>query len=428
MRPVHRDGADPLLAAVDLVWPAPVPAGPRRRGTGAAELVMVPNRRDPRMLLPAGRRAGAAAALRWGAGDHVPAQLLVAALIGTGLDRLVLRDRLWVCRAGSLVEQLGELLGEPVVVGLRTGAVRANRKPVLQALRPDGTVLAYAKIGRSALTDALVGTEQAALELLARRPVPGLSIPRLLGRFSWLGSPVLVVSALPVPRLRSTRSVPPSAELVRGVAGLCPGAAELTQAPFWVALGQGLAALAAEPEQVQTRLGVAAPERPPLRPGDGEVPALPALVEAASVLARRLAGTELALGAWHGDWTRWNSARHGSRLLLWDWERFAGGVPVGFDALHHRLSTLRFDHRLPVRAACLRLHAEAPALLHGLPCGQAHPHDLAVLYLLTLAGRYATDGTAQDGHLVRRNAALIAGSVLELVGTGAGTLAGREAT
>jgi hypothetical protein len=45
----------------------------------------------------------------------------------------------------------------------------------------------------------------------------------------------------------------------------------------------------------------------------------------------------LDFGAWHGDWTPWNMAWHRGVLRLWDWERFARGVPDGFDLLHYRL-------------------------------------------------------------------------------------------
>ena len=47
--------------------------------------------------------------------------------------------------------------------------------------------------------------------------------------------------------------------------------------------------------------------------------------------------TRLAFGSWHGDWTPWNMAFSGGRVLVWDWERFENGVPVGFDAVHYQL-------------------------------------------------------------------------------------------
>ena len=51
----------------------------------------------------------------------------------------------------------------------------------------------------------------------------------------------------------------------------------------------------------------------------------------------RAGDMSLAMGSWHGDWTPWNMASTSAGLLLWDWERFTEGVPLGFDALHYRL-------------------------------------------------------------------------------------------
>jgi hypothetical protein len=57
----------------------------------------------------------------------------------------------------------------------------------------------------------------------------------------------------------------------------------------------------------------------------------------------RYGNVELTLGAWHGDWTPWNMAWDGTQVLLWDFERFATGVPVGFDLVHYRLQVVLRD-------------------------------------------------------------------------------------
>ena len=44
-------------------------------------------------------------------------------------------------------------------------------------------------------------------------------------------------------------------------------------------------------------------------------------------------------------------ARHGDEVLLWDWEHYEEGVPVGFDALHFRGQQLRNAERKPSTAA-----------------------------------------------------------------------------
>ena len=47
---------------------------------------------------------------------------------------------------------------------------------------------------------------------------------------------------------------------------------------------------------------------------------------------------DLAVGAWHGDWTSWNCLSRSGQLSVWDWERFAHSVPAGFDRLHYFLN------------------------------------------------------------------------------------------
>ena len=49
---------------------------------------------------------------------------------------------------------------------MHLGAARANRKPVLQLLTPDGETVGFAKIGVSPLTSSLVWAERDALTLL----------------------------------------------------------------------------------------------------------------------------------------------------------------------------------------------------------------------------------------------------------------------
>ena len=62
-----------------------------------------------------------------------------------------------------------------MVVSLRIGPPRANRKPVLELLSPGGEVLGFAKVGVTGLTRELVRAEAAALDVLGagRADPPG---------------------------------------------------------------------------------------------------------------------------------------------------------------------------------------------------------------------------------------------------------------
>ncbi|HWB38198.1 MAG TPA: hypothetical protein VHA75_19440 [Rugosimonospora sp.] len=78
-------------------------------------------------------------------------------------------------------------------------------------------------------------------------------------------------------------------------------------------------------------------------------------------------------------------------LLVWDWDRFASGVPVGFDALHYALHE-RMRHTPDAAAAVADLLERAPALLEEFDVtGPVAPRVTALLYLIDLATRYLED-------------------------------------
>jgi hypothetical protein len=89
-------------------------------------------------------------------------------------------------------------------------------------------------------------------------------------------------------------------------------------------------------------------------------------------------------------------------LLVWDWERFTAGVPVGFDALHHELQariaagpSAAGDRAAAAVTATL---ARADTLL--APFGvtdDAAARVTGLLYLIDLAARYLDDRQAEAG-------------------------------
>jgi hypothetical protein len=83
-------------------------------------------------------------------------------------------------------------------------------------------------------------------------------------------------------------------------------------------------------------------------------------------------------------------------LLVWDWERFAQGVPLGFDAVHHDLQG-RIQRSGDAAAAVEATVRAAGELLapFGVP-GPARELT-ALLYLVDLAVRYLTDRQAEAG-------------------------------
>jgi len=376
-----RDRAGYLRSVGTLLWPPPAAMLPGRacRGGPDSELIAVPGLRDPRLLVPGGRLAGAAVVRGSGKPESALTRLAGPALgasLRAGLGGLVLRDRLVIRRpagAQTIESHLSAVVGQRVEVGLRIGAPRANRKPVLLLVTPAGQIAGYAKVGVDELTARLVLAEYGALIRLASLPLAGIEVPQVQAVGRWRGLTVLVLTPLPAWRKRCRVG---QARLAAAMAELAGSAgtevAVLAASGYW----QGLTA----------RLTAA---------GDGQEQA--ALHAALDRIAGLAGGTALSFGAWHGDWTPWNMAATRGGLLLWDWERFGDCVPLGFDALHYWLARQvapgRADPALAA-AGCVR---NAPALLS--PFGVAGPQArlTALAYLADLSVRYLADRQEQAG-------------------------------
>jgi hypothetical protein len=379
-----------LWDVAPALWPAPhvtsLDRAPRDRpATHVEEFLLLPSSRRPRLLTPTGRRAAAAVVRHHGEGRGRSGRALAATLslgLRAGLGSLLWRERLRVSTpvAGStgpavrtLAGHLSDVLGRHVVMGMHLGRPRANRKPVLQLLTPDGRTLAYAKLGVDDLTDSLVQAEVSALGDLAGRGMRLVCVPELLHAGRWHGHELLVQSALPVWELRRPlpveRLIAAAAEI--SALGRVNGVV-LGGSPFWAELTDRVHAL----------------------PSGEPAERLTGLVHRLGAVARTV---PVSLGGAHGDWAPWNMASVSDRLLVWDWERFRHHVPVGFDLLHHAL-----QHDLVVRAddpagAAHRLVDDAAARL--APLGQA-PHTALVtasLYLADLAARYLADHQLEAG-------------------------------
>jgi hypothetical protein len=301
--------------AVARLWPD-AEIGHGRSPRAVREFVFLPSADRPRLLLPAGLPAAAAAALRRYSHDLGTRQRVTRALTATavraGLADRVLRDRLHVTGDGESIEdRLGELLGRTVVVSVGLGSARANRKPILHVLTPRGEPVAFVKVGDTATARELVAGEATALERLAGRSFATLRIPRVLHHGEWRGLDLLVLTPLPTGALslRSRRGAP--VEAIRELIGP-PHRLPLTTSTFWGRFGE----IPIEDPDQRKRF-----------------------TDAAGRIGETYGGDEVGFGSWHGDWTPWNMAWHGGRVQLWDWERFDPDVPAGLDLLHYRLQT-----------------------------------------------------------------------------------------
>jgi hypothetical protein len=364
-----------LLDVSDLLWPAtdaqPLAAGATRR---PRTLRAVPSARAPSLLLPRERAAAAAAVRAYGGHGtflNRARTRATAVLFSLGLAPLAFRDTLTVDDGEhSVAAELTRILGRAVRVAVRGGPARANRKPVLAVLDADGALLAFAKVGTTPLAQDLVRVEGAALERLAPRLGDVVRIPRVLHQGAWRDMNLLVQEALPT---RSAQPVPAPQFLA---AAAQVGRALGTTEAAW--------ATSEHADVVRDRL-----EHSPESPLTTEL--------AAAVAALSADALPLELGCWHGDWTAWNCAAAGDRVLVWDWERFATGVPVGFDVLHFGLQSDLARSAGPSLELAQALLRQAPDRLAPLGVHPDAAHRTALAYLIEIATRYHADGQADAG-------------------------------
>jgi hypothetical protein len=131
----------------------------------------------------------------------------------------------------------------------------------------------------------------------------------------------------------------------------------------------------------------------------GRIDALsdPALAERMAAALHRVARGSLQFGTWHGDWTDWNTAAGDRTVLVWDWERLAAPVPIGFDAVHHAAQPALVRASGPTEEHAAELLRRGADLLEPFGVPAAEASTVVALYLLELGTRYATDGQLASG-------------------------------
>jgi hypothetical protein len=386
-----------LVATAQTLWPPPATAALVRgthRESGhrvVREFAFLPNAQRPRLIVPVGMPAAAAAAMRRYSqalsGKERYGRAVLALALRSGLGERLLTDRVRISVRGgdevglrSVEDVLGDALGEPVVVSLGLGNRRANQKPVLHVLTPTGRTRAFVKVGDNDMARALVRGEADALLQVAALPLTLVTPPKVLGLTRWNGLDLLMLSPLSNSAQGGGpgKDEPPYAAIAElaGAAGVESG--PLARSSYWG----------------RTRAGVAAVNDP-------DVAAL--LGAVVDSVGRQHGGTEFRYGLWHGDFTPWNLRRRGEKIVLWDWERFSFDIPLGFDALHYR-QALESARLGDANAATRRLaqHARADLVRVGVP-GELASATLT-LYLLELCSRFLLAAQEKTGEPLRARA------------------------
>lgn len=359
-----------LLGTARVVWPGTDRTAIVRTGRparGARDYVVLPSASSPRWLLPAGAPHTAGALEGQGSGPtrRLAARGLALAHRTGIIHRLPLRRlRVLDSEENSLVGLLREALGD-VDVAVRLAAWDHARGLVVRIFDTTGGTVAFGRMGIDDHGEAAVRAERHGLERAAGLCLRSVVLPAVLGSHDWRGRDVLLVTPLtPFGRQPPASEIPVTAMLELANAG---GArtASLLGSGWWSSVLDRIAGV--------------------------EVTRLRAELDSARRALESAGEVHVPLGAWHGDWTPWNMAWRGPRVLLWDWEHFAEDVPVGFDLLHHAAQHARVSQGTDVATErAWRTLADALLREHvGLAGADA---DLVVLaYLLEVNLRYVLD-------------------------------------
>jgi hypothetical protein len=389
-------GSDPRVVARRRGQPAP--AGFTRVEADLA----LPRAANPRLLVPLGSPRAAATALARNHDATSKKARLARAAIGAGFrigltQRVADRVDVFADPALSAAERPQCLLTEHLraVFGRRDlemavilGVPRLNRKPVLQVLASDGTVVGYVKAAWNDLTAGLVGNEARVLAHLAEAGPTTFVPPALVAAGPWGELELICASALPnAERPDAAQVFDPPMAVIAEIAGLWGrSTARLADSPYWAGVRERLA-----------------------QQGGSDV-----LVKAVDWIEQHHGDGEMAFGAWHGDFTPWNMARtaspgKNSATYLWDWER-AAPAPAGLDLLHFLFQTqCRFGGGTPERSVEI-CSERTPSLLPSLEVPLDSERALWLVYRLELLFRYEE---AREAGVLARPSKIHAG-ILEM--------------
>lgn len=377
--PLGSSGRAAQLAdSLDLLWPGSTVVTTRSRE--GEQYVLLPSRTRPTLMAPRRPRTAAAASLRnFKASGTRRTQVLLGTLaLGARVGLLdVLPSRTSLNPPGgsdgSIRDHLRDVLADRgITVALQTSPPRANRKPVLQVVSAGGHTIAFVKVGINDLTSALVRAEGEALARVGRADLRYVVPPRLLHRGTWQGLEILVQSALPRSSGQKLESSLVSNAMVE-VSGIDAGEVGPSGDPYLADLGIRVAAL---PESSASAALQAA-----LR--DLQEPDADA--------------TPPSVGSWHGDWTPWNMSIRDGLAQVWDWERFASGVPLGYDRLHFEVQGAIVRDGRSAGTSVRDMVDGAPTLLAPFEAPSELATRTALLYLVEIGSRYLHDRQEEAG-------------------------------
>jgi hypothetical protein len=382
----ERSTRDELHWILPILWGGLPQVASERPSDNAEPYLIFPSALRSHLLVPLLSRRAASRSIRQYT-DATPVKQRVArGLLGAGLrlglTQLLLRDRCEVPAPEGqsilpLKAYLRSILDRPdLQFGISLGAVRANRKPVLQLMTGDGRPLGYAKIGWNVVTRDLVRREASVLSMLAARAekTEHLQIPGVLFSGRWRGLELLIVSPAHSRQRWSliSRLQPPTAATRELGRFRGQRRTTLRGTRYWQEVTK---------RAFQLRRG-------------GSTRVVSSIEEAVGSLEAIHGDTSLSFGMLHGDWVPWNMRSGGGLVTVWDWERSMPEAPLGLDPIH-----FDFQVRLWIRGdepdAALAANLAEVARLIGMSGPAVQPAGLLVAFNILEMALRLEEGASQ---------------------------------
>ncbi|HYJ66465.1 MAG TPA: hypothetical protein VEX15_02255 [Nocardioidaceae bacterium] len=371
---MNASNPEDLFGVARRLWPEPARIDLTRRTPGAAEgardWLVLPSVNRPWLLLPAASPSAAGTLLRDDHGQRSPR--LLRALASLHRRKLLARlplSRLRVSDADesdSIEVELHRILGTSSALVVRLGRRRWNRSVVLRPLDAAGDTLAFVKSAASPTGAEALRRERDNLRRVAELGPRLVEWPEVMHHGCWRGLELLALSPLIGDKSATPRTKPPTASMRALALAADNGSHALGESAACQRWIPGAWELTSSAQRDQ-------------------------LIDGVDTVVSRLGDVDVPIGCWHGDWVPWNMTWHGDRVLLWDWEHFDEGVPVGFDGIHYRAQQLRMTNGTDRAAEDLWVRDATEWLLDTFQLELRQIRAVVLAYLLEINLRYLRD-------------------------------------
>jgi hypothetical protein len=365
---------DGLLDVAGRLWPPPATVqlvrDARQPTRTARDWLILPSLRRPWLLLPAWSATAADALLRDDHGQRSPQ--IVHALALLHRQRMLARMPLPRLRVSSvdtaetIEAELNRILHASSDVVVRLGRRRWNRSVVLRPLDATGRTLAFVKSASSASGADALRRERTHLRRVAELNPSLVEWPEVHYHGSWRGLDLLALSPLVGDASTKTLSRAPSAAIRALSLSAERDRQTLADTELSEQLSEGVDGLSDSTQRSQLRAAL-------------------------DLTMSRLGQVKVPVGCWHGDWVPWNMTSSGDRILLWDWEHFAEGVPLGLDGVHYRAQQLRMFKGTDRRVEDRWVREATEWLLNTFQLSTPEIRATLLAYLLEINLRYLRD-------------------------------------